>query len=176
VAHYADLASGIQEERDALDLYNKCYDAIDRISAALDALEVRFPSLKRTRELERQAGSEVRAALRHAQSLCVVRAPTVEADRRRNGPKFQPFCYLEARRPSGEGGAPRFRMLYRDADGWKYKHCCGKAGELNQNHETTTHLPQSDPSWWSDLCAAGVAGSAAGGEGVDEVAGPRKAG
>ena len=73
MAHYADLASGIQEERDALDLYNKCYDAIDRISAALDALEVRFPSLKRTRELERQAGSEVRAALRHAQSLCVVR-------------------------------------------------------------------------------------------------------
>jgi hypothetical protein len=51
VAHYADLASGIQEERDALDLYNKCCDAIARISAAVDALEVRFPSLKGTREL-----------------------------------------------------------------------------------------------------------------------------
>ena len=44
VAHYADLASGIQEEGDALDLYNKCSDAIDRISEAVDALEVRFPS------------------------------------------------------------------------------------------------------------------------------------
>ena len=52
VAHYADLASGIQEERDALDLYNKCFDAIDRISAAVDALEVGFPSLKGTRELD----------------------------------------------------------------------------------------------------------------------------
>jgi hypothetical protein len=51
VAHYADLVSGIQEERDALDLYNKCFDAIDRISAAVDALEVRFPSLKGTSEL-----------------------------------------------------------------------------------------------------------------------------
>ena len=80
VAHYADLASGIQEERDALDLYNKCFDAIDRISAAVDALEVRFPSLKGTRELERQAGSEILAALR--QSLCGVRAPTVEAPQR----------------------------------------------------------------------------------------------
>jgi hypothetical protein len=59
VEHYADLASGIQEEPAALDLYNKCFDAIDRISAALDALEVWFPSLKGTRELERQAGSEV---------------------------------------------------------------------------------------------------------------------
>ena len=77
VANY--VASGIQEERDALDLYNKCFDAIDRISAAVDALEVRFPSLKGTRELEWQAGSEIFAALRHAQSLCVVRAPTVEA-------------------------------------------------------------------------------------------------
>jgi hypothetical protein len=37
VAYYADLVSGIQEEPDALDLYNKCFDAIDRISAALDA-------------------------------------------------------------------------------------------------------------------------------------------
>ena len=79
VAYYADLASGIQEEPDALDLYNKCFDAIDRISAAVDALEVRFPSLKGTRELEWQVGSEIFAALRHAQSLCVVRAPTVEA-------------------------------------------------------------------------------------------------
>jgi hypothetical protein len=87
VAYYTDLASGIQEETDALDLYNKCFDAIDRISAALDALEVWFPSLKGTRELERQAGSEVRAALRHVQSLCVVRAPTVEADHRRDDPK-----------------------------------------------------------------------------------------
>jgi hypothetical protein len=59
VAYYVDLASGIQEEPDALDLYNKCFDAIDRISAALDALEEWFPSLKGTRELERQAGSEV---------------------------------------------------------------------------------------------------------------------
>ena len=82
VAHYADLASGIREERDALDLYNKCFDAIDRISAAVDALEVRFPSLKGTRELEWQAGSEIFAALRHAQSLCGVRAPTVEAPQR----------------------------------------------------------------------------------------------
>ena len=57
------------------------------VSAALDALEVWFPSLKGTRELERQAGSEVRAALRHVQSLCVVRAPTVEADHRRDDPK-----------------------------------------------------------------------------------------
>jgi hypothetical protein len=87
VAYYADLASGVQEEPDALDLYNKCFEAIDRISAALDALEVLFPSLKRTRELETQAGSEVRAELRHAQSLCVVRAPTVEADHRRDAPK-----------------------------------------------------------------------------------------
>jgi hypothetical protein len=46
VAQYADIASGIQEEREALDLYNKCFDAIDRISAAVDALEVRFQSLK----------------------------------------------------------------------------------------------------------------------------------
>ena len=74
VVYYADLANGIQDEPDALDLYNKCLDAIDRISAALDALEVRFPSLIGTRELERQAGSEVLAALRHAQSLCVARA------------------------------------------------------------------------------------------------------
>ena len=82
VANYADLASGIQEERDALDLYNKCFDAIDRISAAVDALEVGFPILKGTRELERQAGSEIFAALRHAQSLCGVRAPTDEAPQR----------------------------------------------------------------------------------------------
>jgi hypothetical protein len=59
VAHYVDLASGIQEETDALDLYNKCFDAIDRISAAVDALQVRFPSFKGTRELEREAGSEI---------------------------------------------------------------------------------------------------------------------
>jgi hypothetical protein len=52
VAQYADIASGIQEEREALDLYNKCFDAIDRISAAVDALEVRFQSLKGTRELD----------------------------------------------------------------------------------------------------------------------------
>jgi hypothetical protein len=51
VANYVDLASGIQE-RDALDLYNKCFDAIDRISAAVDALEVRFPSLKGNAELD----------------------------------------------------------------------------------------------------------------------------
>src|SRR5271157_759868 len=51
-----------------------------------------------------------------------------------------------------------------------------QAGEVNQNHETTAHLPQSDPSWWSALCAAGVAGGAAGGEGVDAVAGPLEAG
>jgi hypothetical protein len=87
VVYYADLANGIQDEPDALDLYNKCLDAIDRISAALDALEVRFPSLIGTRELERQAGSEVLAALRHAQSLCVARAPTVEADHRRDDPQ-----------------------------------------------------------------------------------------
>ena len=30
VAHYADLASGIQKETDALDFYNKSFDAIDR--------------------------------------------------------------------------------------------------------------------------------------------------
>jgi hypothetical protein len=47
VAYYADLVSGIQEERDALDLYHKCVDAIDRISAAVDALEVRFPNFER---------------------------------------------------------------------------------------------------------------------------------
>ena len=82
VAHYADLASGIQEERDARDLYNKCFDAIDRISAAVEALEVRFPSLKGMRELEWQAGSKIFAALRHTQSLCGVRAPTVEAPQR----------------------------------------------------------------------------------------------
>jgi hypothetical protein len=87
VAHYADLASGIQEEPDALDLYNKCFDAIDRISAALDALEVWFPTLKGTRELERQAGSEVRSALRHAHSLCAVHEPTFEADHRRDDAK-----------------------------------------------------------------------------------------
>jgi hypothetical protein len=52
VAQYADIASGIQEEREALDLYNKCFDAIDRISAAVDALEVRFQNLKGTRELD----------------------------------------------------------------------------------------------------------------------------
>jgi hypothetical protein len=47
VAYYADLVSGIQDERDALDLCNKCFDAIDRISAAVDALEVRFPNFER---------------------------------------------------------------------------------------------------------------------------------
>ena len=47
VAYYADLVSGIQDERDALDLCNKCFDAIDRISAAVVALEVRFPNFER---------------------------------------------------------------------------------------------------------------------------------
>ena len=73
------VASGIQRSGTLLDLYNKCFDAIDRISAAVDAQEVRFPSLKGTRELERQAGSEIFAALRHGQSLCGMCAPTVEA-------------------------------------------------------------------------------------------------
>jgi hypothetical protein len=31
VAYYVDLASGIQEEPDALDLYNKCFDAPNEI-------------------------------------------------------------------------------------------------------------------------------------------------
>jgi hypothetical protein len=50
VAHYADLAIGIQKEPDALDLYNKVYDVIYRGSAVLDALEERFPNLKGTRD------------------------------------------------------------------------------------------------------------------------------
>jgi hypothetical protein len=46
------LPAAFKRKRDALDLYNKCFDAIDRISAAVDALEVRFPSLKGTRKLD----------------------------------------------------------------------------------------------------------------------------
>jgi hypothetical protein len=49
VEYYAELAIGIQEEPDALDLYNKVFDVIDRASAMLDALEEQFPNLKGVR-------------------------------------------------------------------------------------------------------------------------------